>query len=187
MKKFLIVDGSSLIHRAFYALPLLTNGAGAFTNAAYGFTNMFMKILGEENPGYCVVCFDKSRVTFRTEQYHEYKAQRKATPEELKPQFDLVKQILTAMNIAWEELDGFEADDLIGTFACQGEKQGLENLILTGDKDALQLISPQCTVLLIRKGISEMDRYDEKAVMKRYGLVPNQIIDLKGLMGDQSD
>ncbi|WP_148132944.1 DNA polymerase I [Candidatus Formimonas warabiya] len=187
MRKFLIVDGNSLIHRAFYALPLLTNGEGEFTNAAYGFTTMFSKILAEEKPDWVVVCFDKGKITFRTEQYQEYKGHRKATPPELRPQFPLIKKILTAMNVAFEEKEGFEADDLIGTFVRQGEKEDVINLVLTGDKDALQLVSPKSVVLLTRKGISELERYDEKAVSDRFGLAPEQIIDLKGLMGDSSD
>ncbi|MEL7563839.1 MAG: DNA polymerase I [Dehalobacterium sp.] len=187
MKKFLIVDGNSLIHRAFYALPLLSNAQGEFTNAAYGFTTMFTKILAEEHPDNVIVCFDKGKVTFRTEQYQDYKGHRKATPSELRPQFPLVKKILTALNVAFEELDGYEADDLIGTMVKKGEEAGLHNLILTGDKDALQLVSDQSTVLLIRKGITEMERFTPQAVYDRYGLTPEQITDLKGLMGDQSD
>ena len=187
MKKFLIVDGNSLIHRAFYALPLLSNGAGDFTNAAYGFTIMFTKILAEEQPDFVVVCFDKGRVTFRTEQFQEYKGHRKATPPELRPQFPIVKRILRAMNVAYEELEGYEADDLIGTMAQKGEEAGFQNFILTGDKDALQLVSDHSTVLLVRKGITELERYDRQKVFDRYGLKPEQIIDLKGLMGDPSD
>jgi len=187
MKKFLIVDGNSLIHRAFYALPLLSNAQGEFTNAAYGFTTMFTKILAEEQPNNVIVCFDKGKVTFRTDQYQDYKGHRKATPSELRPQFPLVKKILTALNVAFDEMEGYEADDLIGTMVKKGEEAGLHNLILTGDKDALQLVSDQSTVLLIRKGITEMERFTPQAVHDRYGLTPKQIIDLKGLMGDQSD
>jgi DNA polymerase-1 len=187
MKKFLIVDGNSLIHRAFYALPLLSNAQGDFTNAAYGFTTMFTKILAEEQPDYVIVCFDKGKVTFRTEQFQDYKGHRKATPPELRPQFPLVKRILAAMNVAFVELEGYEADDLIGTMVQKGEEAGFNNLVLTGDKDALQLVSDRSTVLLIRKGISDLDRYDRQAVLDRYGLEPKQIIDLKGLMGDASD
>ena len=187
MKKFLIVDGSSLVHRAFYALPPLTNAAGVFTNAAYGFTTMFLRIMNEEKPDYVVVCFDKSRVTFRNGHYEAYKAHRKATPPELRPQFELVKRILAAMNIGCLEMEGYEGDDLIGTFAKQGEAAGLANSLLTGDKDALQLVSPATTVLMTRKGISDLERFDEAAVHERYGLVPAQITDLKGLMGDASD
>lgn len=186
-KKFLIVDGNSLVYRAFYALPLLSNAAGQFTNAVYGFISMFSKILDEEKPDYAVVCFDKGKVTFRTEQFEDYKGHRKPTPEELRPQFPLVKKTLEAMNVAYWELEGFEGDDLIGTLVDYGNKKGLFNIVLTGDKDALQLVSDQCSVLLTRKGISEMERYDEKAVFDRFGLSPAQIIDLKGLMGDPSD
>ncbi|MGI6712507.1 MAG: DNA polymerase I [Bacillota bacterium] len=187
MKKFLIIDGSSLIHRAFYALPLLTNGAGEFTNAAYGFVTMLSKILAEEEPDYVVVCFDKSKETFRTKQFKEYKGHRKDTPPELRPQFSLIKEILNAMNIKYEEMQGYEADDLIGTLTYYAKKEGLHSLVLTGDKDSLQLVADDCTVLLTRKGISEIERYDDQAVNDRYGISPGQISDLKGLMGDPSD
>jgi DNA polymerase-1 len=187
MKKFLIVDGNSLVHRAFYALPLLSNAQGDFTNAAYGFTTMFTKILTEERPDYVLVCFDKGRVTFRTEQFQDYKGHRKATPPELRPQFPIIKKILTAMNVAFVEMEGYEADDLIGTMVQKGEEAGLNNLILTGDKDALQLVSEKSSVFLMRRGISDLEKYDPQAVYDRYGLKPKQIIDLKGLMGDASD
>ncbi|MCR6546290.1 DNA polymerase I [Dehalobacterium formicoaceticum] len=187
MKKFLIVDGNSLIHRAFYALPLLSNAQGQFTNGAYGFTTMFTKILDEEKPDYVVVCFDKDKKTFRTEQFKDYKGQRKPTPAELATQFALVRQIINALNVVYEELDGYEADDIIGAMVKRGEEAGFTNLILTGDKDALQLVSNHSTVLLIRKGISELEPFDEQAIFDKYALKPYQIIDLKGLMGDSSD
>lgn len=187
MKKFLIVDGHSLIHRAFYALPLLTNSQGDFTNAVYGFTNMLTRILAEEEPDYALVCFDKGRETFRTQEFPEYKGHRKATPVELRPQFLLIKKFLQAMHVAFIEMDGYEADDLIGTMVAVGEEAGFKNLILTGDKDALQLVSEHSVVLMTRKGISDMEIYDPQAILDKYGLKPKQIIDLKGLMGDPSD
>jgi DNA polymerase-1 len=186
-KKFMIVDGSSLVHRSFYALPLLTNREGVFTNAAYGFTNMFLKILDKEQPDCVVVFFDKSRITFRNKQYEKYKSNRKKTPSELKPQFSLVKKIVRALGIVCYDLEGYEADDLIGTIAKQSEENGANNIIITGDKDALQLVSQSTEVLLTRKGISEMEKYSIKEVKDKYGLTPEQMIELKGLMGDQSD
>jgi DNA polymerase-1 len=148
---------------------------------------MFTKILTEERPDYVLVCFDKGRVTFRTEQFQDYKGHRKATPPELRPQFPIIKKILTAMNVAFVEMEGYEADDLIGTMVQKGEEAGLNNLILTGDKDALQLVSEKSSVFLMRRGISDLEKYDPQAVYDRYGLKPKQIIDLKGLMGDASD
>ena len=186
-EKFLIIDGNSLIHRAFYALPVLTNKEGVFTNAVYGFTNMLLKIIQEEKPKYLAVAFDKGRVTFRNEVFKEYKGHRKATPPELKPQFALIQKTLTALNIAFFELDNYEADDIIGTFVQIGEKSGLTNIIVTGDKDTLQLISEKTKVLLTKKGISQTEYIDPIKLKEMYELTPQQIVDLKGLMGDQSD
>jgi DNA polymerase-1 len=185
--KFMILDGNSLIHRAFYAVPLLSTSEGVFTNAVFGFVNMLMKIIADENPTCVAVAFDKGRVTFRTEQYEEYKGHRKSTPEELRPQFALVKEVLAAMDIPAYELEGYEADDLIGTLTKLAEEQGYRNVVVTGDRDALQLVSPKTKVLLTKKGISEIDRYDPEKVRERYGLIPDQLKDLKGLMGDSSD
>ena len=185
--KFLIIDGNSLIHRAFYALPVLTNKEGVFTNAVYGFTNMLLKVIQEEKPKYVAVAFDKGRITFRNEIFKEYKGHRKATPPELKPQFSLIQKTLSALNIAFFELDNYEADDIIGTFAVIGEKNGLINTIVTGDKDTLQLISEKTVVLLTKKGISQTEYVDLAKLKEMYELTPQQIIDLKGLMGDQSD
>jgi DNA polymerase-1 len=186
-KKFLIVDGNSLAHRAFYALPLLTNRQGVFTNAVYGFTTMLLKILAKEKSDYLAVAFDKGKVTFRHAEYEEYKAQRKSTPVELRPQFSLIKEILTAMRISYYELENYEADDLIGTLTAAAEAQGLEIWILSGDKDVLQLVSPHTSAFLTKKGISHLDFYDLAEVKKKYGLNPKQLIDVKGLMGDPSD
>ena len=186
-KKFIVIDGNSLIHRAFWALPLLTTTEGEFTNAVYGFTNMLLRIMEEEKPEYLAVAFDKGKPTQRIATYAEYKGHRKATPDELRPQFALVKELLAALNIASFELEGFEGDDLIGTLSHQAEEEGLNTLILSGDRDNLQLVSPRVQVLLTRKGISDLDRYDEEGVWAKYELKPRQIIDLKGLMGDSSD
>lgn len=185
--KFIIVDGNSLIHRAFYAIPLLTTSEGTFTNAVYGFVNMLMRILDEEKPACVAVAFDKGRVTFRNEYFEQYKGHRKQTPEELRPQFALAKDLLRAMGIPVYELEGYEADDLIGTVTRLAEEEGYYNLIFTGDRDALQLVSESTEVLLTKKGISETEKYDPGRVRERYGLGPVQIIDLKGLMGDPSD
>lgn len=186
-RKFVIIDGSSLVHRAFYALPLLTTASGLYTNAVYGFTTMMVKLLAELKPDLMVVAFDKSKITFRNEIYVEYKAHRKPTPGELSVQFSLVKEVLEAMGITIIEQAGYEADDIIGTLAELGGKAGHEVVIVTGDRDALQLISPHTQVMLTKKGISDMDVYDQQAFEDKYGVTPGQQIDLKGLMGDASD
>lgn len=186
-QRFIIIDGSSLVHRAFHALPMLRTAGGLYTNAVYGFTTMLVKLLTEYKPDLVAVAFDKSRVTFRTEAYQQYKGTRQATPGELSEQFPLIRELLAAFGIATLEEQGYEADDIIGTLSAKAAEQGCEVLIVTGDRDALQLIGPETKVLLTRKGISEMEILDEQALLAKYGLTPRQIIDMKGLMGDTSD
>lgn len=186
-EKFVIIDGNSLANRAFYAIPLLSNAQGIITNAAYGFTNMLMKIFNDEKPDYLAVAFDKGRVVFRHADFKDYKAQRKGMPDELRPQMQIIKDILEAMNIPIFEQEGYEADDLIGSMVKWGEEQGWQNLIVTGDRDALQLVTKQTKVLFTKKGISELEIYDIKGIKEKYNLTPDQIVDLKGLMGDASD
>ncbi|EHQ90378.1 DNA polymerase I [Desulfosporosinus youngiae] len=187
MPRMVILDGNSLANRAFYALPPLTTADGRPTNVLHGFLTMLFRLEQEQHPDYWVVAFDKTKATVRIEQYAGYKAQRKETPEGLRPQFDYLKEILTEMDVPMLELAGYEADDLIAAITKQAEAQGMEIQIYTGDKDALQLISPRTTVFLTKKGISEVEPYDETALWERYQLRPHQIIDLKGLMGDTSD
>ncbi len=186
-KKMLIIDGNSLLHRAFYAIPFLSTSGGLPTNAVYGFTNMLFKVLEEEKPNYIAIAFDKGKITFRNRMYKDYKAKRKATPEELRPQFAMLKKILAAMRIPTYEIEGFEADDIIGTIAARAEGAGLKNIILTGDKDSLQLVSPQTLALITKKGISELEIFDVDTVKKEFKVSPEQFADYKGLMGDQSD
>jgi len=185
--KFVIIDGNSLAYRAFYALPVLSNSQGFITNAIYGFYKMLTKVIEDVKPTYLAVAFDKGKTVFRHQYFKEYKGTRKETPEELILQFPVLKDLLKAMKITFLELEGYEADDLIGTLVKMGEKEGLTNLIVTGDRDALQLISSQTKVLLTRKGISELDIFDEQALAEKYGLRPAQMTDVKGLMGDNSD
>ncbi|WP_289049109.1 DNA polymerase I [uncultured Acidaminococcus sp.] len=186
-EKFLLIDGSSLLHRAFFALPPLTNKAGVNTGAVYGLCNMLLKLLQEIQPKYMLVAFDKSRKSFRTEKFAEYKGQRKATPPELKEQFPLSIELLQTMGIPTLELDNYEADDIIGTLSAAAP-EAVEVKIVTGDRDEFQLIKGNVEVLFTKKGISNIAVYDEKAFGEEYqGLVPKQIIDLKGLMGDTSD
>jgi DNA polymerase-1 len=185
--KLLLLDGNSLLYRAFFALPPMSAPDGRPTNAVYGFMNMLLRLVADEQPDYIAVAFDKSRVTFRNAEFTEYKATRAATPDDLRPQFPILREVLAALGIAACELDGFEADDVIGTLSRLGSQSGLDVLIVTGDRDALQLVSPQTQVLLTRRGITETERYDPNALHEKYGLSPDQMIELKGLMGDQSD
>lgn len=187
MDKLIIIDGNSIAFRAFYALPLLSNSSGLHTNAVYGFTTMLLKLIEEEKPTHFLVAFDAGKITFRHKEYTEYKGGRAKTPTELSEQFPLIKELLKAFKIPQFELSGYEADDIIGTLTKAADANGEKVLLVSGDKDMLQLASEQVTVAITRKGISEMDRYSPEAIMEKYGLTPNQIIDLKGLMGDTSD
>ncbi len=185
--KFIIIDGSSLVHRAFYALPLLTTASGQYTNAVYGFTTMLVKLLVELKPDFMVVAFDKGKITFRNDAYAEYKAHRKPTPRELSEQFPLTKDLLAALGIRMIEEAGYEADDIIGTLASKAGQAGHNVIIVTGDRDALQLISPHTKVMLTKKGITDTEIFDKDAFLAKYSVTPQQQIDLKGLMGDASD
>ena len=186
-ESLVIIDGSSLIHRAFYALPLLSTKDGIYTNGVYGFLTMFHKLREDYPMDYICVVFDKKGPTFRHEAFEEYKANRQATPDELAQQFPIIKEILAAMNIVQLEVDGYEADDIAGTLARLGEENDLRVILVTGDRDYLQLVSHMTTVLLTKKGITELIEYDEAKFIEEYGITPKQFIDLKGLMGDKSD
>jgi len=185
--KLLLIDGNSITYRAFFALPPLSNAKGQFTNAVFGFTQMLLRLLQDEQPTHIAVAFDVGKVTFRHNIYAAYKGTRQRTPSELSEQFPLVKEVLKAFQIPIVELPSFEADDLIGTLATRAGNAGWSTLVVSGDKDLLQLVSPHVHAALTRKGITEVDYYDEAAVQARFGLSPVQIIDLKGLMGDTSD
>ena len=186
-KKFLVIDGSSLIHRAFFALPPLMTKQGLHTGAVYGLCNMLLKLLGDLQPTYMAVAFDKSRKTFRTELYADYKGQRKPTPSELSEQFPLAMKVLGTMGIPTLELDNYEADDIIGTFAVHAP-ENVEVIIVTGDRDELQLVDSRTKVFYTKRGISDIQVFDEAEFAANYeGLVPKQLIELKGLMGDTSD
>ncbi|MDU4912166.1 DNA polymerase I [Clostridium baratii] len=188
MEKVLILDSNSLMNRAFYALPpTLTNNEGVHTNAIYGFTNMLLKMKEDINPDYIVAAFDKKAPTFRHEAYGDYKAGRKKMPEELREQFPLVKEMLNLLGINIYELDGFEADDIIGTAAKEASKNGMEVYIVTGDKDALQLADDNINIIITKKGVSETAEYNKEAFIKEFEVTPTQFIDVKGLMGDKSD
>ncbi|WP_100373731.1 DNA polymerase I [Bacillus sp. FJAT-45037] len=187
MKKLVLIDGNSIAYRAFFALPLLNNDKGVYTNAVYGFTTMLLKIIEEEKPTHMLVAFDAGKTTFRHKTYDSYKGGRQKTPPELSEQFPLLRELLDAFNIKRFELNNYEADDIIGTLAKQAEKEKWEVKVVSGDKDLLQLVSDQVTVALTKKGITNVEAYDEALIDEKYGIKPIQIIDMKGLMGDSSD
>ncbi len=188
MKRIVIIDGYSLIFRAFYAMqrPMITS-EGIYTQGIYGFLNMLNKIEEDFSPEYIAVAFDLKEPTFRHKEYEGYKAGRKPTPPELLMEIPILKDILKAMNIRILEVPGFEADDIIGTVSRIAEEQGMEPIIFTGDKDALQLTSDVTKVVFTKKGVTDFDLYDREKMQERYGLTPSQFIDLKGIMGDSSD
>ncbi|HEY8348048.1 MAG TPA: DNA polymerase I [Symbiobacteriaceae bacterium] len=186
-RKLILLDGNSLANRAFYALRLFSTSDGIYTNAVYGFLTMLFKLLEEEKPDYLAVAFDMGRETFRHAEYAAYKGTRKAAPEEFRPQLELLREVLTALNVPWFQVEKYEADDLLGTLARQAAEQGIEALVVTGDRDALQLIDDRVTVLFTKKGISDVVRYDRERLMADLGLRPEQIVDLKALVGDPSD
>src|SRR5690625_3572921 len=186
-KKLVLIDGNSILFRAFYALPLLHNDKGVYTNAVYGFTTMLLRILEEEQPTHMLVAFDAGKTTFRHDTYKEYKGGRQKTPPELSEQFPLAREILSAFHIPHYELDMYEADDIIGTLAKQADEQDFEVSVISGDQDLLQLVSKQVTVNITKKGVSEMENYTPEILMEKMELTPKQIIELKALMGDSSD
>ncbi|HHY19201.1 MAG TPA: DNA polymerase I [Firmicutes bacterium] len=187
MKRMIAIDGHSLLYRAFYALPGFVTKTGIHTGAVYGFHLMLDKVLSEYNPDYIFVAFDSDKPTFRHKQYKEYKAQRPPMPEELVGQIDLTKELLDLLGIPHIAIDGIEADDLIGTISKIALKNQMEYLILTGDKDSLQLVNDNCHVLLTKKGISEIRFYDSLTVREDFSITPKQVADYKGLVGDPSD
>ncbi|MCR6515101.1 MAG: DNA polymerase I [Clostridium sp.] len=187
MEKLLILDSNSLLNRAFYALPPLTNNEGLNTNAIYGFSNMLLKMQDDINPDYIVAAFDKKAPTFRHKEYGDYKAGRKKMPPELSEQFPVVKEFLKLLGVNIYEIEGFEADDIIGTIAKTAAKEGMEVYVVTGDKDALQLADKNINVLITKKGVSEVAAYDYDTFVKEFEVTPTQFIDVKGLMGDKSD
>ncbi len=185
----LLIDGHSVAYRAFFALPVenFSTTTGQHTNAVYGFTSMLINVLRDEQPTHLAVAFDVSRQTFRSNLYSEYKANRSKSPQEFTGQVGLIKEVLDALNITHVELDGFEADDIIATLARQGEAQGLKVLICTGDRDTLQLVTDDVTVLYPRKGVSDLVRMTPATVLERYFVPPAQYPELAALVGESSD
>ncbi|PCN45049.1 DNA polymerase I [Brevibacillus laterosporus] len=187
MSHFVLIDGNSIANRAFYALPLLSTSQGLHTNAVLGFTTMLLKVIDEMKPTHILVAFDAGKVVFRHSEYTEYKGGRAKTPSELSEQFPLIRELLDAFSIKRFELEGYEADDIIGTLTLRAEEEQIKTTVITGDKDMLQLVSPYVSTAITRKGISEIELYSTEEIFEKYGLKPEQIIDLKGLMGDSSD
>jgi DNA polymerase-1 len=192
MQRFVLIDGNAILHRAFHALPPLTSKDGQVVNAVYGFFSMLIKIIGDLKPQYLAVCFDKEKPTFRQQLYVGYQAQRPKMADDLVPQIGIVHEVLQKMGVDIFEVDGYEADDLIGTLANQVQSskfkvQSLETIIVSGDRDMLQLVNSHVKVLAPIKGITEMILFDEKLVEEKYGIKSSQFIDYKALVGDSSD
>ena len=184
----LLFDGHALVHRAFHALPPLSvSKTGEPTGAIYGFIRMILKVLQDFKPTHLAIAFDRPAPTFRHLEFKEYKAQRPAAPDELRRQFGRVREVVKAFNMPTFELDGYEADDLLGTLSRQAANQGIDTIIVTGDTDTMQLVSPKVKVLLPQRTFGETILYDTAAVHQKYGIAPEQIPDLKGLKGDPSD
>ena len=187
MDKIILLDGNSLSYRAFYAMPALQNKSGLYTNSVYGFTLMLERMLEDIKPKYALVAFDKGKQTFRHKTYKDYKGTRDKTPSELVEQFGYVRELLDSYGIKYEEHFDYEADDIIGSYAKLAEKAGLEVIIISGDKDLTQLASDNITIYYTKRGVTEVDHYTPEFINEKYGLSPEQIIDMKGLMGDKSD
>ncbi|HTI13304.1 MAG TPA: DNA polymerase I [Dictyobacter sp.] len=187
-KKIVLIDGHAIIHRAFHAVPEdFSTSSGEPVNATFGFTSMLMKALLEEKPDYVAVTFDRPVPTFRHTAYVQYKAHRPTLPDNMKPQFARIREVVQAFGLQIYEKDGYEADDVLGTLSVQGRQQGVDTIIYTGDMDTLQLVNEHVLVKVAKRGISEVTEYDEAEVQERYGFVPQLLPDFKGLVGDKSD
>jgi DNA polymerase-1 len=188
-KKLVVIDGNAIIHRSFHALPPLMTKSGELVNAVYGFASTLLSVIEKFQPDYIIATFDLKAPTFRHKEYVEYKATRVKAPDELYAQIDRVKELVRAFNIPIYEKEGFEADDVIGTIVTQSEKldAGIENIIVTGDLDTLQLVTEKTKVYALRRGITDTVLYGYSEVMERFGLRPDQMIDYKSLRGDASD
>ena len=188
-KRLLLIDGNAIIHRSYHALPPLTTKEGELVNAVYGFSSTLLSVIDKFKPDYVMASFDLAKPTFRHKEYKEYKATREKAPDELYEQIPLVKEVVRAFNIPIYEKEGFEADDIIGTTVRQSEKleKNIENIIVTGDLDTLQLVNNKTKVYTMRRGLSDAILYGEDEVLERYGFDPEKLKDFKGLRGDPSD
>lgn len=187
MRKLVVIDGNAILHRAFHAIPPLNNSKGVPTNAVYGFFSMLFKIIEDLRPEYLVVCFDKKAPTFRKQMYVGYQAKRPKMSDDLIPQVDIVHKALDSAKIKHFEIDGYEADDLIGTLSKQAKEKEIQTIIVSGDRDLLQLVNSRVLMLSPIMGITKMTLFDENKVREKYGLEPGQIVDYKSLVGDASD
>jgi DNA polymerase-1 len=187
MKKLVLIDGNAIIHRAFHALPPLSTSDNQPINAVYGFFMMLLKITEDLNPEYLIVCFDKKAPTFRKQLYVGYQATRPKPSDDLIPQFDMVHKALDSAKIKHFEVDGYEADDLIGTISKEAKEKDLQTIIVSGDRDLLQLVNGRVLMLAPIIGMTKMTMFDEVKVREKYGLEPWQIVDYKALVGDASD
>lgn len=190
MKRLVLIDGNAIVHRAYHALPPLHKTEdGVLTNAVYGFFAMTLKIIGDLNPQYLIVCFDRAAPTFRKQMFVGYQATRPKMEDELSKQFEIIRDVLNKAKIDIFELDGFEADDLIGTLSYQAKKDKSvdQTIILTGDRDLLQLVNDTTLILSPVTGVTKMILFDEEKVKEKYELMPSQFVDYKALVGDPSD
>ncbi|MEK7551666.1 MAG: 5'-3' exonuclease H3TH domain-containing protein [Patescibacteria group bacterium] len=187
MQKLVVIDGNAILHRAYHALPFLNTKDGNPTNAVYGFFSMLIKVIGDLRPEYLIVCFDRKAPTFRKQMFSGYQSKRPTMSDDLVPQIDVVYKALDRAKIKHFGIDGYEADDLIGTISKQAVEKGLEVIILSGDRDLLQLVNPHVLMLAPVVGITNMTLFDVNKVKEKYGLNPLQIIDYKALVGDNSD
>ncbi|MCG2809104.1 MAG: hypothetical protein L6275_02070 [Candidatus Portnoybacteria bacterium] len=185
--KFVIIDGNALIHRAYHALPPFKTKEGKLVNAVYGFASILFRVIKDLTPDYLAVAFDLAGPTFRDLEYKEYKAKRVKQPQEFYDQIPLVKELVTSLSIPIFEQKGFEADDLIGTIIQKTKDKKVRNIIVSGDLDLLQLANGQTEIYTLKKGIKDTVVYDEEMIKERYGLVPSQLVDFRGLKGDSSD
>ena len=184
----LLFDGNALVHRAFHAIPPLTvSKTGEMVNAVQGFASTLLKVLNEIKPTHWAIAFDRPAPTFRHKKFEDYKAQRPKAPEELVSQIKRVHELVDAFNIPAFEIDGYEADDVLGTLSCQAGQQNVDTLIVTGDNDMLQVVSPSTKVMSPRRSFSDTVIYDEAGVEQKYGISPTQLSDFKSLTGDPSD
>ncbi len=188
-KKIVLIDGHSILNRAFYGVPVLTNSAGLHTNGIYGFLNIMFKVMDEEKAEHLMVAFDLSGTTFRHKMYDAYKGTRKPMPQELHEQVPVLKEVLHAMGIQTVSKEGYEADDILGTLSCLCEKDGYDVTVLSGDRDLLQLATEKVKISLpkTKAGGTQVEEYYAKDVLETYKVTPVQFIDLKALMGDSSD
>lgn len=187
MQKLVVIDGNAILHRAYHALPFLNTKDGNPTNAVYGFFSMLIKVIADLRPEYLIVCFDRKAPTFRKQMFSGYQSKRPSMSDDLVPQIDVVYNALDKAKIKHFGIDGYEADDLIGTISKQAVEKGLEVIILSGDRDLLQLVNPHVLMLAPIVGITNMTLFDVSKVKEKYGLNPIQIIDYKALVGDSSD